>query len=668
MKNCFFFLIFTFIGVAAMAQWESDPAVNNQITPTNFTIFDNLIVTAGKQCTYIAFNRPTSSAASIGYYLQILDEEGVKVFDDPGLLVSDETSLSFTMVNNFLFVDSEGNAIIGASDLRNGGEGSNDMRFTLYKVSPAGAMLWGDDGIPLSTGANYGGTNLNMVQLTNGNLVFAWARNSNGSIGMQCVSPAGQLLWTEQTQMDDNKPCMYPYLVPSDDGCFILLYSERNVYGNPIARYSWLKAKKFDADCQLVWGPVTIYTDGYTIPALQSVFDVVSDKNGGMMVGWYDAHVVSNREDAYVAHLKTDGTLGFTDNAPVRVGNHAIYRSFRPKISVSPARDFFVTWEENNANQSYQRTMVQKYSIQGVEAWVAGGIQIADNTGGTNEGIGYESIQATDDGQVAHFYMKQLSPYSTTNSYISLLDADGNYVWEEEHINFTTTPCYRTGLQSTPFVGGEYWLTLWQDGRGGGLENIPLYLQRINIDGSLGTYTPVVVDECLPPSNINVELQPLNNAFSAQISWTAESDSYNFAYKKEADAEWENSSLLSDPQIILNGLDVETTYQYQIQSICEDTTSVWISGSFTTVVDNIYEYSSNPTINVSAENQKLHISNKSQALIEKVYVYQLNGVLIQEYVVKSSGDLTLPLPLKTSIVMVTLQGKTFNNVYKVFIP
>jgi hypothetical protein len=30
---------------------------------------------------------------------------------------------------------------------------------------------------------------------------------------------------------------MHPYVVPSDDGCFILLYSERNVYGNPMARW-----------------------------------------------------------------------------------------------------------------------------------------------------------------------------------------------------------------------------------------------------------------------------------------------------------------------------------------------------------------------------------------------------------------------------------------------
>jgi hypothetical protein len=96
-----------------------------------------------------------------------------------------------------------------------------------------------------------------------------------------------------------------------------------------------------------------------------------------------------------------------------------------------------------------------------------------------------------------------------------------------------------------------------------------------------------------------------------------------------------------------------------------------VSGDFRTPPCNegkIYENSHNQGITVYAENQNLYIKNRNQLPIEKVRVYQLNGALIQEYAVKSNGDLTLPLPLKTAIVMVTLQGKTFSYVYKVLIP
>lgn len=95
------------------------------------------------------------------------------------------------------------------------------------------------------------------------------------------------------------------------------------------------------------------------------------------------------------------------------------------------------------------------------------------------------------------------------------------------------------------------------------------------------TYTPAGGMSCAKPLSITPDNITSN---SATIYWTGESDTYNVQYKKSTDSEWTNRATnYSGYSIELTGLESNTSYQVQIQSICEgNVLSGWKSASFKT--------------------------------------------------------------------------------------
>lgn len=108
------------------------------------------------------------------YRLQCHDRDGNPRFAPEGLLVSAFKNKSYTVVNNYLFVDDEGNAVVMVSDLRNSNE--RGMSFTAYRVSPQGEMLWGEDGVAVSNAERPCAlfSCMQGVEMDDGSFMFAW--------------------------------------------------------------------------------------------------------------------------------------------------------------------------------------------------------------------------------------------------------------------------------------------------------------------------------------------------------------------------------------------------------------------------------------------------------------------------------------------------------------
>ena len=82
------------------------------------------------------------------YRLQHFDKNGNPLFPEDGILISDYANKSYTVVSNYIHVDSEGNCIVAVSDQRNASD--IECSVTAYKVSPTGEQLWGEDGVAVS--------------------------------------------------------------------------------------------------------------------------------------------------------------------------------------------------------------------------------------------------------------------------------------------------------------------------------------------------------------------------------------------------------------------------------------------------------------------------------------------------------------------------------------
>jgi len=665
MKKLLFFLIGMFICIMVSAQWESDPAVNNPITPAGFGVMSPSILD-GKTSTFIAYQSPTPTYSNIGIYMQIFDREGVKQFSDTGLLISAATTPTSTSYTNILFIDNEGNAIIANTV----GEYTSTATITLYKVSPNGTMLWTTNGIALSENTNYGGCYLQMIQLRSNDYIFAWMNMNQGTISLRRISPSdGTLLGTEYTMTTPING--YPYLVPADANNFILVYAERHTTGNPWNRYAWIMAKKFNENLALQWTS-TVYQNpgGFSIPTIQGIWDVESDGADGALIAWYDANVNSNREDAYVVRILPDGTFGTASTISnhtnaMRIGSDAILRSLRPHIIADPINDcFYATWLETNANQSATKIKVQKYDLTTyTELWSPGGIELDNGT------VDYASVQLAPNNEAVIFWQKIIQVDAIIYSYAARLDQNGNYVWDGNHINFTTSPDYRAGLVSTPLIDSTFYLTMWQDKRGDNdFYDNPIFLQRINLDGTLGA-SVVVIENCDPPTNAQVvfgELSSDETTLSVNITWEGDAATYNFAYKENNAANWIDSIVIGNS--INLELPIATQFNYQIQSICDNLLSDWFTDNFITPEEsNITNGQYNPHLNIYADNGMLYIKNDSHATIDNVQIYAYNGALLQQYTVKNEGDIELPVSQKTSIVLVRISGSNINASYKVLI-
>ncbi|MDE5922315.1 MAG: hypothetical protein K2G79_02355, partial [Muribaculum sp.] len=76
------------------------------------------------------------------------DADGNPTFPAEGLLLCDYANWSYTVVNEYLMVDHEGNAIVVVHDCRN--SSAKGKSYTAYKVNAKGEMLWGEDGVAVS--------------------------------------------------------------------------------------------------------------------------------------------------------------------------------------------------------------------------------------------------------------------------------------------------------------------------------------------------------------------------------------------------------------------------------------------------------------------------------------------------------------------------------------
>lgn len=479
--------------MTATAQWTNDPAVNTKVSPEDQGVYAEEFAVNKDGLIYYNYNGPTGGTTAT--FLQILDKHGNKTLKDPGLTISTERARGWVAVNQMLMVDKEGNAIISVSDCRYAPIGSQNLSYTVYKVSPTGEMLWGEDGIGLEKGEiSDSEANMNIIQLEDGSYVFAWTRSvANGapfSIHMQRLSSTGEFLWDEPvTISDENITYIYSWIVNAGDNQFVLVYSKGTNQD--------LMAQKYDFDGTPVWPEeLTVYRGGFGSIPIWTFIDVIPDEKGGAFVGWYDDRYYSGFSKSYVSHITTDGELGFIDGIEgTALSNPEYLMGFGPKMIYDSKNDcLFTVHRETDKNQSWNHLVVQKVSMEGELLWGAEGKEL---TTLTNQGsVSYSTIQTTGDGDVVVFYMylDGLAGNSNVLTYAVRLDGeseDATRVWGEEPVLLSTIESNKSSLESSPLVDNSYYVTMWNDHilinteDGGSRSEDRTFMQCIKLDGTL---------------------------------------------------------------------------------------------------------------------------------------------------------------------------------------
>ncbi len=458
--------LFLFLGMLSVyGQWVENQGI--PIVTEGTSIYDNETVVGKDGTTYFLGYCPNLKEAEdeydtdnvvYEYRLQAIDKNGVRKFGDLGLLISDYPNRSYCVVNDYLYLDKEGNIIVVVFDAR-AHEYEDLMGAYAYKISPEGEMLWGEDGVLLGNGRDLVAA-MKMVELSDGSIVFAWMRSYGQlmAIDLQRISAEGECQWnpTEVGLNSETVTYQYPYLVDAGMNQFILVYAKGGAQD--------LYARKMDFDGTSVWSEDTrIYRGGWGSIPLWTILDVKPSGDGGVILGWNDDRSMTNIETAYMSYVTKDGEIGFSgasDNGDVKL-NYSEFRNFNCKVMADPAGDGFLAfWRETSDGQSWQRMVMQKVSKEGELLYGDEGIMIADFE---ETHFGYNSIQPGNEGEAALFYMRQNAGYGDVDVlYITFKTETGEFIMEEPHQLIAGTE-ERSGLSSYICQEEGFWILKWKE-------------------------------------------------------------------------------------------------------------------------------------------------------------------------------------------------------------
>ena len=465
MKNLVVTLFLFFGMLSAYGQWIENQGI--PIVTEGTSIYDNKTVVGKDGTTYFLGYCPNLKEAEdeydtdnvvYEYRLQAIDKNGVRKFGDLGLLISDYPNRSYCVVNDYLYLDKEGNIIVVVFDAR-AHEYEDLMGAYAYKISPEGEMLWGEDGVLLGNGRDLVAA-MRMVELADGSIVFAWMRSHGQllAIDLQRISAKGEPQWepTEVGLNDETVTYQYPYLVDAGMNQFILVYAKGGAQD--------LYARKMDFDGTSVWSEDTrIYRGGWGSIPLWTILDVKPSGDGGVILGWNDDRSMTNIETAYMSYVTKDGEIGFSgasDNGDVKL-NYSEFRNFNCKVMADPAGDGFLAfWRETSEGQSWQRMVMQKVSKEGELLYGDEGVMIADFE---ETNFGYNSIQPGNEGEAALFYMRQNAGYGDVDVlYITFKTETGEFLMEEPHRLIAGTQ-ERSSMTSHVCQEEGFWILKWKE-------------------------------------------------------------------------------------------------------------------------------------------------------------------------------------------------------------
>lgn len=465
MKNLVVTLFLFFGMLSAYGQWIENQGI--PIVTEGTSIYDNKTVVGKDGTTYFLGYCPNLKEAEdeydtdnvvYEYRLQAIDKNGVRKFGDLGLLISDYPNRSYCVVNDYLYLDKEGNIIVVVFDAR-AHEYEDLMGAYAYKISPEGEKLWGEDGVLLGNGRDLVAA-MRMVELTDGSIVFAWMRSHGQllAIDLQRITAKGEPQWepTEVGLNDETVTYQYPYLVDAGMNQFILVYAKGGAQD--------LYARKMDFDGTSVWSEDTrIYRGGWGSIPLWTILDVKPSGDGGVILGWNDDRSMTNIETAYMSYVTKDGEIGFSgasDNGDVKL-NYSEFRNFNCKVMADPAGDGFLAfWRETSEGQSWQRMVMQKVSKEGELLYGDEGVMIADFE---ETNFGYNSIQPGNEGEAALFYMRQNAGYGDVDVlYITFKTETGEFLMEEPHRLIAGTQ-ERSSMTSHVCQEEGFWILKWKE-------------------------------------------------------------------------------------------------------------------------------------------------------------------------------------------------------------
>lgn len=482
MKNIYLTLLMLLLSLTASANWGDEMGVepkpmgtlaygSEYVVSPNGTIWYYYYHPQGFQTkvTLVTDSGTVVKDSTITKYqqrLQAISKDGQLLFGDSGIVVSDYNNRSWTEVNQYLYANADNTVTLVVRDGRNSDtESSPLMSFTAYRIRQDGTHVWDEDGVSLDGGDSYfWNCCMTFCELSDGSTAFAWTHTTDTgwAIEIQKVSADGKCQYklADTRLTKSNGYYEYPYMVPSDNGSFILVYAYSSNY--------YLRAMKYNADGTKAWPKeVKVYGGGWgSVNMLQSRMHVYPSPDNGVIVTWNDDRDNVGYYSPYLAYINADGSYKYTnaDGLPDIRLSYEEYSAYPPKIVIN--RDttaiyaIFNQFAQNS--QGWQQLTLQKIDLKSGELLYGNnGTQIVDFD---LQDLGSASVQLGQHNNVICFW-QEFTSYQHIENVLSVRNgATGEAIdGEEEPVHFRATDSYRADLQTTPSNADNTILVYWEE-------------------------------------------------------------------------------------------------------------------------------------------------------------------------------------------------------------
>ncbi len=463
-------LMMILLSTSAFSQWSTSSLVNNQVTfmPSDQT--QCYVATHPNGNTFISW---FSSEAGGNYYprIQLFDIEGNQQWANDGLLVSNHPSMTW-ITDYDMTVSSDGGCIIAFQDIRTG---SNDA--FIYKISPSGEFLWGDNGIQLSNDTDFD-ANPKLLATDDGGAYVAWPKavdNGDSKVIVQRITASGQKAWTFDMVLGETGfDYAWPQIVSDGSGGIIItLYKEWGPYWAPNRN---ILAQRFDEDGNAIWPSYALLFTGGIIQSYVHQ-QAVADGAGGAWVCWFYEQT-SSHLSTFVQHVDENAMVAFSLGGFEATTNMATL-SLEPAMCANEStQDVFLCWRETNIAQSQFGLFGQRIDLAGSRLWGNNGKQFVPV--GSQNPILINLSPLGSGGVVSYIYDAATGMNGAVRS-IRFDDA-GSQVWATSPVDVSSVASPKGKLDAGHFLSGQM-VVAWSDDRNG---NSDIFAQNVTEEGTLG--------------------------------------------------------------------------------------------------------------------------------------------------------------------------------------
>ncbi len=354
------------LATSAAAQWPTTSTPSLPIGDfANEQTLTKIAATSDGGCYLGWFD---SRSGGYAVYLQRLDAAGVEQWPHGGILVSNNPQ-STSLVDWDLLCDSDDHCVLSFTDTRAGG----DLDIYAYRITPAGAQLWGANGVAVSNNSDYE-PNPRICESDAGDFVVTWANTATRMVMHQRLGRASGtpafagdgIAYAGDTGASPG----FVRIAAGVGGSVILSWVRTTAFsGN-----KHIHAQQFDLTGAPQWGGGTRLPvfDSNSVPI---AFEprLLPDGSGGALLGWHFA--VGSLFSARVQHVSAAGVELFPHNG-VDVSTSTNSKFDPALVWQSGTAELFVVWNERNVAQTSWGLFAQKFDAAGVRQWGVGGVTL----------------------------------------------------------------------------------------------------------------------------------------------------------------------------------------------------------------------------------------------------------------------------------------------------